>query len=254
MDERYDVGVVGGGLAGLAAAATAARSGASVVLFEGTAGGGRAATTDHHGYRLNQGPHGLYRAGAGHAVLRRLGLEPRGAPPVTKPVWGLRNGEVHLMPVGLVSLVRSGLLTGAGARIELVRLMRRITRRRFDPGGAAGLSFGDWLAANAGHHDVADLLRTLVRLKAYAGAPDGLDAVDASVGSVVTPVHFGGQVARMEAIASVAATSQANLTSPSPASDLSCSSTAISGTRACSSRADRRRCAHRLELPAPRGG
>ena len=48
---QVDVAVVGGGLAGLAAAATAARAGRSVVLFEGAPTlGGRARTrTDQTG-------------------------------------------------------------------------------------------------------------------------------------------------------------------------------------------------------------
>ena len=67
-EPRVDVAVVGGGLAGLVAAATAAGGGARVVLLEPHGLGGRAATDEQHGYRFNRGPRALY-SGHGRAVL-----------------------------------------------------------------------------------------------------------------------------------------------------------------------------------------
>ncbi|MEJ7719336.1 MAG: FAD/NAD(P)-binding protein [Ilumatobacteraceae bacterium] len=56
--------VVGGGLAGLTAAATLARDGRSVVVIEGASQlGGRARTRHHDGFDLNLGPHALYIGG-----------------------------------------------------------------------------------------------------------------------------------------------------------------------------------------------
>jgi NADPH-dependent 2,4-dienoyl-CoA reductase/sulfur reductase-like enzyme len=60
LPDRVDVAVIGGGLAGLAAAATAARAGRSVVLFEQASGpGGRGRTRSDHGLALNIRPHPL---------------------------------------------------------------------------------------------------------------------------------------------------------------------------------------------------
>src|SRR5262249_57979689 len=57
-----DVAVVGGGLAGLAAAAYLGRAGRKVTLFERSRSlGGRAATHENGGFRFNIGPHALYR-------------------------------------------------------------------------------------------------------------------------------------------------------------------------------------------------
>ncbi|MYR97931.1 MULTISPECIES: NAD(P)-binding protein [unclassified Streptomyces] len=68
------VHVIGGGLAGLTAAITAAESGARVTLYEGHRTlGGRARTTDGP-YRTNEGPHALYRGGPHWAWLARRDL------------------------------------------------------------------------------------------------------------------------------------------------------------------------------------
>ena len=56
---RVDVAVVGGGLAGLAAAAFAARAGATVTLLDGRAVGGRARSADREGFVVNEGAPGV---------------------------------------------------------------------------------------------------------------------------------------------------------------------------------------------------
>ncbi|MCI3948807.1 MAG: putative dehydrogenase, partial [Acidimicrobiales bacterium] len=90
IDERTtDVLVVGGGLAGLAAATTAARAGRQVTLLEARSEpGGRARTAEQDGFLLNEGPHALYRQGEGLAVLRDLGIEPSGSEPKVAGAMG----------------------------------------------------------------------------------------------------------------------------------------------------------------------
>jgi len=100
-----DVVVVGGGLAGLTAAATAARAGATVTLFEARDElGGRARTDSAAGFRVNQGPHALYRGGAGLPILRELGVEPEGHTPRQRSGQWVRAGATtpfrHLGPIG----------------------------------------------------------------------------------------------------------------------------------------------------------
>src|SRR5438045_2881107 len=69
MTEHWDVIVVGGGLAGLAAGATAAAGGASTLVLEAGAAGGRARTHTERGFVFNQGAHALYVGGHGWKVL-----------------------------------------------------------------------------------------------------------------------------------------------------------------------------------------
>jgi len=94
--------VVGGGLAGLTAAATLTRSGHSVTLFDGASDlGGRARSRQQHGFAINLGPHALYRAGGGRAVLRDLGVPIRGRRPRLDRA-GARLGGEHLPAASVV--------------------------------------------------------------------------------------------------------------------------------------------------------
>ena len=100
MSTNWDVIVVGGGLAGLTAGATAARTGARVLVLDAGRSGGRARTTEKDGFVFNHGGHALYRGGEGFAILRKLGIEPRGEKPPLSTYKLLIEGELHQMPAG----------------------------------------------------------------------------------------------------------------------------------------------------------
>jgi len=163
-----DVVVIGGGLAGLAAACSAAERGARVRVLEATAHlGGRARTRSEQGYHLNMGPHALYAAGPGMEVLRALGVRPRGRAPSPAGV-ALARGRAFALPAGFVSLLSTGLLD-LGEKLELGRFLTRLRSldpRRFDatPVGEAL----DGLLARPGSRALA---RALVRLTSYGHAP-----------------------------------------------------------------------------------
>jgi phytoene dehydrogenase-like protein len=101
-----EITVVGGGVAGLTAAITAAERGASVRLFEASETlGGRARTADGP-YKANLGPHALYGGDAVDWLTSRDLM-----PPVARPLLtGVRfhyEGEIHRTPP--LSLIPPGL-------------------------------------------------------------------------------------------------------------------------------------------------
>lgn len=178
MTTTEDVIVVGGGLAGLAAAATAAGTGRRVTVLEARSEpGGRARTAEQEGFLFDEGGHALYRDGEGLAVLRRFGIEPEGSVPPARGSCGLRDGRLGLLPAGPVSLVRTPLL-GARAKLRMGRLLAGL--QRIDPSPLASTTVGEWVDGAVADPDARALLHTLVRLTTYAHDPGHFSA-DAAV-------------------------------------------------------------------------
>src|SRR5689334_13326203 len=95
--------VIGGGVAGLVAATSIAKSGRPVVLLEKASTlGGRAATREKHGFLFNLGPHALYREGEFLRTLRSFGIEPRGAVPGGNGGFAIYGGQLHTLPTGFL--------------------------------------------------------------------------------------------------------------------------------------------------------
>src|SRR4051812_42297673 len=107
MRTNWDVIVVGGGLAGLGAGATAAKGGAATLVVEAHTNGGRARTVSKGDFIFNMGPHALYLGGPGTEVLRSFGIEPSGAPSPFPDYRLLKDGELHLVPSGPLNIMRT---------------------------------------------------------------------------------------------------------------------------------------------------
>ena len=113
-----DVAVIGGGLAGLTAAATAAKAGATVAVVDGRSLGGRARSVGRDGFTLNEGAHALYRGAGGWAVLESLGVVPRGVTPSAETYRTVWDGEIARLPAGARSILSSRLL-GMRSKLKL---------------------------------------------------------------------------------------------------------------------------------------
>jgi phytoene dehydrogenase-like protein len=169
-----EVLVVGGGLAGLAAATTATRAGRRVTLLEARSEpGGRARTAEQDGFLLNEGPHALYRQGEGLAVLRELGIDPQGTEPATKGAMGLAEGRLGLLPVGPTSLARTDLLSWR-AKASVGRQLAALPR--MDPAPLAGVPVRDWLADLLPDRRSRDLVAGILRVATYSNDPGAFDA------------------------------------------------------------------------------
>ena len=180
MGDRCDVEVVvvGAGLAGLAAAAVAARGGASVVVCDVRAAGGRARSDTREGFVLNQGPHALYRTGTGAGVLGRLGVDFSGSPP--HPVasgYTEATGGLAVLPTSAGSLLRSPVL-GVADKVRFARLLTTLPKR---PSASCGaLSAAEWVASLGFSSRGAGVISALTRVATYAAALE-LVSADAAV-------------------------------------------------------------------------
>src|ERR1044071_4255413 len=127
-NQAYDALVVGGGVAGLTAAAFIARSGKRVKLFEQShALGGRARTKTQDGFYFNIGPHALYRGGRGISVLGEIGVRPSGHVPAVSGAFAIKNNQKHTFPSGMMSLLTTGLF-GLPARLEAMRWLASLAK------------------------------------------------------------------------------------------------------------------------------
>ncbi|MCU1499613.1 MAG: putative dehydrogenase [Acidimicrobiales bacterium] len=176
-----DTVVVGGGLAGLVAAITAAGDGGRVVLLEPHPLGGRARVDDRNGFLFNRGPRALYVDGAARPILASLGVDTNsGAMPAVSDARGRRAGRLHLLPQGAGSLLRTSLL-GPAEKLRFGRLLAGLPK--VDAAALAGTPFAAFLADQRLTAAAEDVVRMVARVATYAGDLDDLDA-QAVVGNV----------------------------------------------------------------------
>ena len=182
MQRSADIVIVGAGLAGLVAAATAADptdgSSPHVVLLEGTLPGGRARTDDRNGYKFNQGAHAVYLQGAGRQIMLGLGIDPHGGPPALKHTFVWHEGQVFPLPASPTKLMASKLL-GARAKAQFARLFSTIAK--IDATQLTTMSAAEWLDSLDLQPEARQLLSMLVRTATYVD-PDAMPiSADAAV-------------------------------------------------------------------------
>ena len=165
MSADFDVVVVGGGLAGLAAGATAARGGATVVVLEAHQPGGRAQTTDRDGFTFNRGIHAFFRGGRGQAVLDALGVRLVGGAPPLDQYRLVADGKQHLLPLSPAGIAATTYLD-ATDKAQLGAVFEQVTM--LDPSELQGISVETFIANLGVRPRVDTLLRALFRLSTYA--------------------------------------------------------------------------------------
>jgi phytoene dehydrogenase-like protein len=167
---RYDVVVVGGGLAGLTASATLAGRGLSVLVLERASRlGGRGGTLEEDGFKWNWGPHALYRRQVAAKVFKELGVRFTGSQPKASGGYGVYKGTKQTLPGGFLSLVSTGLF-GLSGKMELARILSALPRRDADEW--IGIPLSVFLAREVREPRVREFLCALVRLTSYTHAPE----------------------------------------------------------------------------------
>jgi phytoene dehydrogenase-like protein len=130
---------------------------------------------------LNQGPHAVFRTGAGSDVLGRLGIALHGAsPPAAVAGYREATGELAVLPTSASSLLRSPLLR-VGDKARLGRLLT--TLPKLDAAALASQSAAGWIRSLGLKPDGAAILSTLMRVATYAGDLNVISA-DAAVGQL----------------------------------------------------------------------
>ncbi|EDM75408.1 amine oxidase, flavin-containing [Plesiocystis pacifica SIR-1] len=172
-----DVAVIGGGLAGLAAAASLGRAGLRVRCCERAASfGGRGRTliteTEAGRFAMNLGAHALYLSGRARPILEDLGVACVGGTPQVESAY-LADGRSHRLPATPGALIASTALDLRG-KLGLMRVFAGLSR--VDPATLAGMSAEDWIAARAGGATCHRMLRSLFTLTSYSARLDTLDA------------------------------------------------------------------------------
>ena len=82
MTQKWDIVIVGGGLAGFVAANYLAKNDLSILILEkGKNVGGRARTNKINHQYLNLGPHAFYKKGKAKSILEELGIKLNGKSP-----------------------------------------------------------------------------------------------------------------------------------------------------------------------------
>ena len=128
--KRFDTIIIGGGLAGLSAAALLAQNGHRVVLLEKSARlGGRAGYSERDGFvwQYGQHSHRLAHDGIAARVFKRLGdpidfINTRG-----NAAYLYRDGSLFPRPEGVAGFLRTPLLP-LTARLDFLRFYRRLLK------------------------------------------------------------------------------------------------------------------------------
>ncbi len=164
-----DVVVVGGGLAGLTAAAFAGRGGAKVIVLErAESAGGRAATHDEDGFLFNVGPHALYDGGPAARAFAELGVTYTGRRPSASGGLAYHDGKLHALPGGFVSLLTTDLVPLPG-KLEIGKALGGLGK--VDAASLRGRTLREWLDSSFRHPVVRGLIESLMRVTSYANDP-----------------------------------------------------------------------------------
>lgn len=169
MTRKWDVVIVGGGLAGYVAANYLAKTDLSILILEkGSHVGGRARTNKVNGQYLNLGPHALYKRGKAKTILEELRIELQGKSPKLGGTL-IEDGQEYPAPLSPLGLFTTNLLNGK-ERLEWIGLLAKLMR--IDTEKLVDQTFQQWVMQTAHSTKVQSLLFVLGRLATYCHAPE----------------------------------------------------------------------------------
>jgi glycine/D-amino acid oxidase-like deaminating enzyme len=183
MTQEYVV--VGGGIAGLTAAVALAREGKRVTVLEQAQKlGGRGGTETRDGFRLNRGPHALYRNGHAHRTLTAWNIPFTGKSPVVKrDAYLVVENQPHPFPADPVRLFTTSAFRGA-EKLAAAGAFRRLTGKLPVP----NVTVAQWLDEKLGATGKRprQLAEAIIRVSTYSNQFDTMSAAAA-----LAQVQFG---------------------------------------------------------------
>ena len=146
MTQKWDIVIVGGGLAGFVAANYLAKNDLSILILEkGKNVGGRARTNKINHQYLNLGPHAFYKRGKAKSVLEKFGIVLNGKSPKLGGVL-VENNMEYAAPFTPLGLFSTSLLNWK-ERIEWITIMMKVNR--IDTVKLVGQTFEQWVEQEA---------------------------------------------------------------------------------------------------------
>ncbi|WP_222429862.1 phytoene desaturase family protein [Paenibacillus cremeus] len=181
-EPKWDVAIIGAGIAGLTASIFLAKAGMTVLILDkGSHAGGRAASTEIASAQVNLGAHALYKSAL--PILREVGVIPSGAAP--KPlgtfVFEEAGGGKKAVPFAQLLL---GSFLKWHEKTQLLRFYSRF--RNADTSTLHRVSLQDYLESQISSPRVRSVVLAFVRVSTYCDAPEQLSA-----GAVIDQLKHG---------------------------------------------------------------
>ncbi|MGX5609676.1 phytoene desaturase family protein [Bacillus cereus] len=171
LEKQYDVIVVGGGLAGLSAAAHLAKNGKKVILMEKAKIGGRAMTVKIKGYEFNMGAHAFYGRDTStlHTLEKELQLKMNWAEfSPDKAIYDLGQ-ELTVIPSSLKGLMETKMLTGCN-KFSFAWFVL-LTMLGFHK-GSSNTSISEWMEEQKLNDEIKTMLLTLASSNFFTNKPE----------------------------------------------------------------------------------
>jgi phytoene dehydrogenase-like protein len=172
VDDNSDVVIIGGGLAGLTTAALLARAGKRVTLFEQSSKeiGGRARTSVFNEFYFNQGAHALYLSDVGAEILQELGIKYTGGIPGGKGTsYFIIDGKKNQIPSdwSRISFTNNNAVS---SEIDGSQFYNSLAKMDFSQ--LESTTVQEWLDKNIQDKNLAEIIKTNLRLNTYGNDPD----------------------------------------------------------------------------------
>lgn len=173
MAQKWDIVIIGGGLAGYVAANYLAKSKLSILLLEkGNKSGGRARTNIVNHHYFNFGPHALYKKGKATSILEELDIKLSGKSPKLDCCL-IENNQSYHAPFTPLTLFSTRFLKGK-ERLEWATVLLKLMSTESEV--LTPYTFENWVKQTTQSEKVQSLLFLLTKLTTYCRAPERVSA------------------------------------------------------------------------------